>query len=246
MAEARADRHRHFILEGVTETEAYRRPGGGGQRISVPEQDRTKHGGALLGQIGECQDAADAAREVQQSVGFEEGLGLQVEFESFPDVELAFESLARERQGIELLNVRHGETRTLATGTDPHHHAYLTVEAVSRPEVTAPSRLRVFGMAVTARDNRDRGRPSAWSAAVDSEAADLDEYGANPRLIVVSAGNVTDPKTWSLYPDSNDTDGVHDPAQAWERRHPSAPIQTSCRLPIRMRASIRQLPRLEH
>ena len=474
MAEARADRHRHFILEGVTETEAYRRPGGGGQRIAVPEQDRTAHGRALLGQMEECQDAAEAAREVQRSAGFEEGLGLQVEFESFPDVELAFESLARERQGIELLNVRHGENRTLATvfvpdgklshferlihdyleekrdraghlrdnrrlidairqirvasvralwtdddgafptaeegplwwevwlprrgraadadasdrlllpdafrgraeaqgmraapgearfpertvllvqatledmqrsmvtlnsiaelrraketaeffdalhpdeqrtwldellartefaeeteqtpyvclldtgvnrahpllapavtardlhtvepgwgtddahghgtemagvalagnltelvesrdpveighrlesvkllpkdgatGTDPHHHAYLTVEAVSRPEVTAPSRIRVFGMAVTARDNRDRGRPSAWSAAVDSEAADLDGYGANPRLIVVSAGNVTDPKAWSLYPDSNDTDGVHDPAQAW-------------------------------
>ena len=128
------------------------------------------------------------------AAGFEAGLGLLVEFESFPDVELAFESLARERQGIELLNVRHDENRTLAavalagnlteiiersdpveidhrlesvkllpkdgaTGTDPRHHAYLTVEAVSRPEVTAPSRVRVFGMAVTARDNRDRGRP---------------------------------------------------------------------------------------
>ena len=45
----------------------------------------------------------------------EEGLGLQVEFESFPDVELAFESLAREQSGIELLNVRHEEDRTQAT-----------------------------------------------------------------------------------------------------------------------------------
>ena len=43
--------------------------------------------------------------------------------------------------------------------------------AVSRPEITAPLRPRVFGMAVTARDNRDRGRPSAWSAALDSLAA---------------------------------------------------------------------------
>ena len=102
-----------------------------------------------------------------------------------------------------------------ATGTDPHHHAYLTVEAVSRPEVTAPSRIRVFGMAVTARDNRDRGRPSAWSAAVDSLAADVDANGANPRLLVVSAGNVADPNAWWHYPNSNDTDGVHDPAQAW-------------------------------
>ena len=102
-----------------------------------------------------------------------------------------------------------------ATGTDPRHHGYLTVEAVARPEVTAPSRLRVFGMAVTARDNRDRGRPSAWSAAVDSLAADVDGYGENPRLLVISAGNVADPVAWSNYPDSNETDGIHDPAQAW-------------------------------
>ena len=474
MAEANAGRHRHFILEGITETEEYRRPGGGGQRTSIPEQDRTQHGGALLGQLEECRTAADAARDIQQTAGIEGGLGLQVEFESFPDVELAFESLARERQGIELLNVRHDETRTLATvfvpdgkldhfeglirdyldgkrdragrprdnrrlidaiqqiraasiralwtdddeafptseegplwwevwlprkgspsdptaadqllvlddfrqraegqgmrvaegearfpertvllvrasleemqrsmvtlnsiaelrraketaeffdslqrdeqrawlddllartrfagdteetpyvclldtgvnrehrllapaladrdlhtvepgwgsddadghgtemagvslagdlaeilessdpveidhrlesvkllpkdgatGTDPRHHAYLTLEAVARPEVSAPSRVRVFGMAVTARDNRDRGRPSSWSGAVDSLAADIDGHGANPRLLVVSAGNVRDPNAWWHYPHSNDTDGVHDPAQAW-------------------------------
>ena len=71
-----------------------------------------------------------------------------------------------------------------ATGTDPRHHGYLTVEAVARPETVAPSRLRVFAMAVTARDNRDRGRPSAWSAVIDAMAADTDGYGTSPRLIV--------------------------------------------------------------
>ena len=102
-----------------------------------------------------------------------------------------------------------------ATGTDPHHHGYLTMEAVARPEITAPSRSRVFGMTITARDNRDRGRPSAWSAALDSLAADADGYGANPRLLVVSAGNIDDPNVWPDSPYSNETDGVHDPAQAW-------------------------------
>ncbi len=38
-----------------------------------------------------------------------------MEFESFPDIELAFESLTRERSGIELLNIRHQHQRTLAT-----------------------------------------------------------------------------------------------------------------------------------
>jgi hypothetical protein len=37
-----------------------------------------------------------AARDAQEAAGLEEGFGLQVEFESFPDIELAFESLARE------------------------------------------------------------------------------------------------------------------------------------------------------
>ena len=102
-----------------------------------------------------------------------------------------------------------------ATGADPRHHGYLTTEAVARPEITAPFRSRVFGMAITARDNRDRGRPSAWSSTLDSLAADADGYGASPRLLVVSAGNINDNAAWSNYPDSNDTDGVHDPAQAW-------------------------------
>ena len=472
MAEEPDRQRRHFILEGVTETESYRYPGsGGGGSSEIPARNRAEHGGALQRQIGELRTVAESARDAQQAAGMEDGLGLQVEFESFPDIELAFESLARERQGraywgIELLNVRHEKSSTFATvfvpdgmldhferlirdylaakrdsigrlrdnqrlidaireiraaslralwtdaaelfpaaadgavwweiwlpvrrdrqatlgafreraqaqgmevaegvlifpertvlmarasvgqlqrsmvtlnsiaelrcpketadffdslepdeqvlwlddligrvryaddaddtpyaclldtginrghrllapaldaddlhtvepgwGTDdanghgtemaglalagdlnellagadpveiehrlesvkliphgavpgagPRHHGYLTVEAVARPEITAPLRRRVFGMAVTARDDRDRGRPSAWSAAIDSLAVDFDGDGENRRLLVVCAGNVSDPNAWSDYPDSNDTDGVHDPAQAW-------------------------------
>jgi hypothetical protein len=102
-----------------------------------------------------------------------------------------------------------------ANESDAKHHGYLTIEAVARPEITASERSRVFGMAVTARDNRDRGRPSAWSAAVDRLAADADGEGANPRLLVVSAGNIRDPNDWIYYPFSNTTDGIHDPGQAW-------------------------------
>jgi hypothetical protein len=98
---------------------------------------------------------------------------------------------------------------------DARHHGHLTVEAVSRPEVTGPHRRRVFSMAVTARDNRDRGRPSAWSATVDRLASDADGEGATPRLLLVSAGNIRDPNAWAKYPDSNSTEGIHDPGQAW-------------------------------
>jgi hypothetical protein len=98
---------------------------------------------------------------------------------------------------------------------DAKHHAYLFTEAVGRPEVAAPNRPRVFTSAVTASDYRDRGRPSSWSSAVDSLAADPDGAGAFPRLFVLSAGNTRDPNAWAAYPDSLSTNLVHDPGQAW-------------------------------
>ena len=116
MANGSGEKRRHFILEGVTETEPWRSPQqGGGEGRTVPARDRARHGGDLRRQIDMLRPEAVSAREAQQAAGFEEGLGLQVEFGSFPDIELAFESLARERSGIELLNIRHEEDRTHAT-----------------------------------------------------------------------------------------------------------------------------------
>lgn len=465
MANGTAGRSRHFIIEGFAETQAYRSPPQPRRsRVAVPPRDRARHAPALQSQVDAVRRQADAGREAQQAAGLDDP-GLRVEFESFPAIELAFESLARERSGIELLNVRQVNARTYATvfvpdgkldhferlirdyleerrdsaghvhdnrklvdairhiraaslralwtdedkkfptedegafwwevwlpvrkdrqavtasfreraeaqamhvapgqlvfpertvllvsasleqmqrsmltlnsvaelgraketaeffeslrpeeqqdwldellartefaavdddvprlclldtgvnrghpflepaldsgdlhtvepgwgvddahghgtqmagvalagdltalveGADPvvlehrlesvkilpapggdgdsRHHGFVTVEAVARPEVAAPERFRVFGMAVTARDGRDRGRPSAWSAAVDSLAADADAAGEHPRLLILSAGNVQDQRAWLAYPDSIDSDGVHDPAQAW-------------------------------
>ena len=105
--------------------------------------------------------------------------------------------------------------RNYSTSGDPEYHGYLTIQAVSRPEITAPQRQRVFSMAVTARDARDRGRPSAWSATIDRLAVDYDNQGETPRLFVISAGNIEDPNAWAEYPASDSTDGIHDPGQAW-------------------------------
>ena len=102
-----------------------------------------------------------------------------------------------------------------AHGQDPRHHGYLTAEAVARPEIDDPSRRRVFGMAVTAKANRDRGLPSAWSATLDALASDSEAQGGNPRLLLVAAGNVEENESWSGYPITNDSDGIHDPSQAW-------------------------------
>jgi len=100
-------------------------------------------------------------------------------------------------------------------GSNPKHHGYLTAEATSRPEISAPRRKRIFSMAITAKDNRDRGRPSAWSSTIDRLASDAENQNESPRLFVLSAGNIVDPNAWEDYPDSNSTDGIHDPAQSW-------------------------------
>jgi hypothetical protein len=98
---------------------------------------------------------------------------------------------------------------------DAEHHAYLTAEAISRPEISAPDRKRVFGLAITSRDHRDRGRPSAWSSMIDSLASDAANDRADPRLLVIAAGNVIDIQDWNDYPSANSTDGIHDPGQSW-------------------------------
>lgn len=98
---------------------------------------------------------------------------------------------------------------------DPNNFGFNTIEAVSRPEITAPLRARLFSMAVTTLDGRDRGRPSSWSSTLDRLAADADGQGASPRLFVVSAGNIRGPSEWVNYPSSNTVIGICDPAQAW-------------------------------
>jgi hypothetical protein len=103
----------------------------------------------------------------------------------------------------------------------------ITAQAVTRPEVTAPHRLRVFSMAVTAEDQRDRGQPTSWSAAIDAMAAgrtfdqatggltylDGAQEGAQ-RLFVLSAGNVG-PALDRAHLERSDVEAIHDPAQAW-------------------------------
>ena len=114
MAEEADRQRRHFILDGVTQTEPYQYPGVGGDgRARPPARNRAEHGGSLQREVAELRGVAERARDAQQAAGMEDGLGLQVEFESFPDIELAFESLAREHWGIELLNVRREDPSNL-------------------------------------------------------------------------------------------------------------------------------------
>ncbi len=115
------------------------------------------------------------------------------------------------------------------TGANPPElYGAITAQAAMRPEVTAPQRLRVFSMAVTATDERDRGQPTSWSAAIDALAAGrvfdtgtqglvyLDEADETARrLFVLSAGNVEPIHLQDDHLGRSDLEAVHDPAHAW-------------------------------
>ena len=96
--------------------------------------------------------------------------------------------------------------------SDPELYGHVTQDAIAQIEAREPRRRRVYCMAVSTPDDRDRGKPSSWSAAVDDAACgSQDEH---PRLVVLAAGNVLR-ENWHLYPDRNDVDQIHDPGQAW-------------------------------
>lgn len=98
----------------------------------------------------------------------------------------------------------------------PEHYGPVTQQAMAIAESNAPSRQRVFCLAVTATDSADfteTGKPSAWSSALDSYASGaLDEN--QRRLICVSAGNIF-LENPSDYPNLNKVSPPEDPAQAW-------------------------------
>jgi hypothetical protein len=91
-------------------------------------------------------------------------------------------------------------------------HGVITRDAVSRIEIAASNRVRVFAMTVTTRDSRDRGQPSTWSAEVDQLAVGID--GGGPRVFVLSAGNSKE-EARIAHPSHLATEHVHDPGQAW-------------------------------
>ena len=118
----------------------------------------------------------------------------------------------------------------------PELFGAITREAIARAEIASPPRARIVCITATTavpdtlkaagsvteqeRDEllagvnecRRRGRPSSWSAAIDAIASGAED--AQRRLVILSAGN-TDRYFRRYYPDSNLTEGIHDPGQAW-------------------------------
>lgn len=109
MPEQPNDKRRHLVLQGTSEARAFTAYAArGGPSAVVPELDRHQHGTVLRAQLNALRPLAEQARHQQQQIGLEAGLGLQIQFLSVPDTELAFERLAAEGRGkgIELLSVQ--------------------------------------------------------------------------------------------------------------------------------------------
>ncbi len=89
----------------------------------------------------------------------------------------------------------------------------ITSQAISLAEIQSPDKKRISCIATTADDTRDRGRPSSWSGAIDQITSGV--YNTEKKLLLISAGNITDFNQIANYPDSQISDSIHDPAQAW-------------------------------
>lgn len=128
-------------------------------------------------------------------------------------------------------------------GNEPDLYGTITARSVDRPEIQAPTRPRVFMLAITAPrpaastidsidtepvERLEAGRPTSWSASIDALSfgrgiddtdpkftyLDRDEP-RRPRLFVISAGNIRDVTATDDHLARSDLEPVEDPAQSW-------------------------------
>lgn len=90
----------------------------------------------------------------------------------------------------------------------------ITANAIATAEFANIERSRIFSMSLSANTGTDGGRPSSWSSTLDSLAVDYLGEGKNPRLFTICAGNVPFDSDME-YPDTNQLQDIHDPAQSW-------------------------------
>ncbi len=111
---------------------------------------------------------------------------------------------------------------------DKELYSAITAKAIGLAEGEDPDRIRCFSMAITTKDNRDRGRPTSWSTAIDALAAgqnlntetkELEFTNSKTpggRLIIVSAGNIrANLDDGENHLDRSDLAPILDPGQSW-------------------------------
>ncbi len=100
------------------------------------------------------------------------------------------------------------------TSHDPENYGAVTLQAIALPEI-ASRRSRVYCMAITAPGPNTQGNPSSWSSAIDMAAAGQEHETAEPKVILLSAGNTREHPNDFDYPGDLLRAAVEDPAQAW-------------------------------
>ncbi|UTV98797.1 S8 family peptidase [Marinomonas rhizomae] len=96
------------------------------------------------------------------------------------------------------------------------HLGQVTASGISLSEIENFDRKRIYTLALSAKDSKDRGKPSAWSSELDALAVDYSGDNLYPRLFVVSAGNTDlDLTLLKQYPYYNELQDIHDPGQSW-------------------------------
>lgn len=108
-------KRKHFLLSGTSKSLGFTaKSAGSGNNEKAPSLPRESHGRSLSSQLESLKTLALNVSKEQHDLALEGGIGLQIEFSSQPDIELAFESLAHDGKGIELLSIRKEGTITFA------------------------------------------------------------------------------------------------------------------------------------
>ena len=95
-------------------------------------------------------------------------------------------------------------------------YGFITAQTISKCEIKLRNRDKIFCLAVTSNYETDHGRPSSWSAEIDSLASGQND--GERRLIIISAGNATNilpTNSMTGYPEINRKAEIQNPAQAW-------------------------------
>ena len=75
--------HPHLFVPIAAESRRYTSPSSGPREpFNRPNRQRADHANALIGQLEEIRDEADARAENQRQEGFAEGSGIYLSFES--------------------------------------------------------------------------------------------------------------------------------------------------------------------
>lgn len=96
----------------------------------------------------------------------------------------------------------------------PELYGAVTQEAIARGVILNPQNKRVVCMAVTSDSFVHKGRPSAWSSAIDQSLFGSTDEPNTSTLFLVSSGNLSLADRIN-YPLANDDCSIEDPAQSF-------------------------------